>query len=724
MGLNLRKTIVGLAVLAVLLGVYVAYTRLRADIPVTIKVTPPPDSNTALPSAGETGGRIAGTGIGPLVKGRFIHTGPNNEVDRIFGFEELYHSGEKLWEVSHPYMTMYEPGFKCSVTAEKAQVQVDSAFERPVFGDASFSGNVVIHIVSTDANDVREAYLYLDDVAFKSEKSRFSSSGAVRFLSRTARLTGRGLELIYDGPRARVELFSVRSLESLRFRSEAFRTLSIRDSRAREKTTAQPQKARSGSGSRSASSPAPAKPQETAYECILWKDVRMVTPEQIVRAQDMLSITNLMWSGPKTEDANRTQTASASAEPKRKAEPNEPRNPPLSETAVGDSGSSALALDALPDSLFDIVVTCKGGLVARPIGATSLGIATADAPGGGPSDFSEPNDPIRQIIMARNINFDASTMNGTLAAPVEMRFWVDPNSAAPAKQGAQKMLAVTTARKDVRYVYAAHEVVLEDCVTNLYATEPNATTEYRLASPRLALSLAEDANATSAHAWGPAVKVRHVTASGGSGSSLRMQRKTAKGIVAAFEMQGATFDYLADDGSFAATGPGQIWLYNTEEPTGKTDPNAISLRRPCYAVLRDFDRLAYSATSHQIVADSKAKLLRIDYFPIEKGRTDRQIKADIGHVVIELAPTADGRMELVSLAASDGIAYQEQDRANQSQFDGSTLFYDYRKGLITIRGDEDKPCYFNGNRVRDIEMNVKTGRVMAHVVGPGAVSVK
>jgi hypothetical protein len=477
-------------------------------------------------------------------------------------------------------------------------------------------------------------------------------------------------------------------------------------------------------------------PSQIPYECIFWENVRIVTPQQILRAKDRLSITDILWAGGGTEGPDLAKGEPATSNTKPNAEPNKPESLPYpGNRAMKTMGSNAPALDSLPESLFDVVVTCKGGLVVRPMGTTLPGSAASKKSGNDDASDSEVfDDPLREIIVGYHIDFDASTGNAILTGPVRMMFHVDPNGLAGGARGGRRIPATLDARKEVRFFHASNQAVLDgNCVLTMRETEPNLTTETRLTSPRLTLDLIEDANAarktTGAgdHALGPAVHLRRATASGGP-VALQILQKTAAGLIEGVELRGRQFDYEAQQNRFTVMGPGQISLYNSQGPGAKADSNEFSLRQPCYAFLRDFDSLIYSKAENRITADSKSKQLQVDYFPIDSGRTDRHVQADVGHIEIELAPAADNRMELASLRASEGIVFQDRlnrsDGSTVSQFDGSTLFYDYRKALMTIGGDKNKPCYFNGNPVDEIEMNVKTHQAKAKFIAPGTIHIK
>ena len=218
----MRRFVIGLIVLGVLVALYLGYARIGGTPAPGLSV-PEPLPPPVVKTAGEPnvqGGKIGTTRKSSTSSRRGSSTGTQSgRVDREFGFEVFLHKQADRWRFTHPYMKLFLPKLQCHVTADTGEVQVQTAFKQLVPNDAFFQGNVVIHIVPPKRNDPRECLIYLDDVTFVAEKSLFSSTGPVRFVSRSAVLEGVGMELIYDSLQGRLELFRVVELTSLRIRS-------------------------------------------------------------------------------------------------------------------------------------------------------------------------------------------------------------------------------------------------------------------------------------------------------------------------------------------------------------------------------------------------------------------------------------------------------------------------------------------------------------------------
>jgi hypothetical protein len=201
-----RKFAIGLIVLGALLALYMGYARIGGAPPPGLSVPEPlprPTAETA-EEPNVQGGRIGATEVVTIKQTRFFHRDEGGRIDREFGFEVFLHKQADRWRFTSPYMKLFLPKLQCHVTADTGEVQVETAFKQLVPNDAVFQGNVVIHVVPPKRNDPRECFIYLDDVTFIAEKSLFSSTGPVRFVSRSAMLEGVGMELIYDSLQSRL----------------------------------------------------------------------------------------------------------------------------------------------------------------------------------------------------------------------------------------------------------------------------------------------------------------------------------------------------------------------------------------------------------------------------------------------------------------------------------------------------------------------------------------
>lgn len=735
MSTNVRKFVVGLAVFSVVLAGYLGYLRTahNPDLDVDANDLMPAAVREPIESDAAGGvGRIGDIGIRNVGQTRFFHRDLKGNVDREFGFDELIHSEEDQWTITNPYMKLFLGDIRVRVTADsgKVKVETDTSFGRPSPDNAEFSGNVVIRLIASDPNDARTLFIYLDDVAFIADQSLFSTTGAVKFVSRSAQLVGQGMDLIYDELAQQLQLFRIKDLDALRLRSDQFGSLS--DMEQREGKT-------EGTSSGVArptvvTKTKPTDPNTTpaagdnAYECIFYRNVTITTPEQKVTARDRLAIGNILWSGSEPNEATDAGEPAAAKVAAAPTEPNESESLAVpGPGALDTSPSESLALEAIPESFFDVVVTCDDGFVIAPKGSryltpdpnewnlVSVG-PTADAN----QPFVRPVvDPNRQTLIAHRIEIDATTTDTTLVGPVRITFAFDANDVTGHDVDEGKVPVTITAMEAVRYLAAAQRVQLEgNCAVTLEQTEPNYTYAYMLTAPTLTLDLMDDPNASPGS---PGVALRRFVASGGP-VAVHAQRKTGDDLVGSVVLKASKLDYEAGREDFIISGPGRITLHNGEDLDVDADPNEFSIGRPCFALMQDFDTLTYSAKSNVIVADAREQMIELIYIPEIDGSYDhdRDVNAYAGRIEIKLAPTEDNRVDLASIAALQGIEFFD----SENEFQGAQLFYDHALDLITVTGDATQPCLFNGAPVDRIEMNPKTGRTKAEFQEPTMIPLR
>jgi hypothetical protein len=215
------------------------------------------------------------------------------------------------------------------------------------------------------------------------------------------------------------------------------------------------------------------------------------------------------------------------------------------------------------------------------------------------------------------------------------------------------------------------------------------------------------------------VALKRFVASGDS-VAVNAQRRVGADLIGWVELKASRLDYDEDQDEFIVTGPGKISLKNGEDLDPEADPNEFSIGRPCYAFIQDFDTLTYSAVTNLVVAQSQSQRILLDYYPQVDGSYDTfGVQADAGRIEIALRETAEGGTELVSLTASEGVSFED----DEDQFFGATLFYDHAKSLLTVKGDSVQPCSLNGAYVDWIEMDPKTGNIKAVGSAPSTVQI-
>ena len=191
-------------------------------------------------------------------------------------------------------------------------------------------------------------------------------------------------------------------------------------------------------------------------------------------------------------------------------------------------------------------------------------------------------------------------------------------------------------------------------------------------------------------------------------------------LLSGIELKCSRFDCDPNQQLFTAAGPGVIKFKNSKVPDRKKKLSGFSFRKTCWAFVEDFNNLRYFAESNRVIADAGTDKLLMRYIPIINSEFGEVVEARAGFVEALLYHTATGQVELSTLTAEKGITYEDE----ENEFLGSRLFYDNKKLKMTIDGDQSQPCYLNGALVDDIEHDLKTGKVKARVVGPGAYRLK
>ena len=824
----MRKFVIGFVSLCVVLAAYLLYNRLSSSP--SIDTDQQVDIIESASDANAFGfdsdiGKIGDVGLGPVRKAKYVTLNDDKQVEREFGFEKLLSEARDIWDIEKPYMNIYRRNFKCYVTADNGKVQVETAVGRTTPKDATFSSNVVFHIISGPPSDVKESFVYLDSIVFLSERTLLSTAGPIKFVSEDVRMNGTGMELIYNEQAERLEYFKINDLESLHIKgSQAamFSAGKVRKDGSRA-TTQQPDELLivgdrpKIEASTPDTQPQAEQEQGVYYKCTFSKNVLVNTPEQLLLAGDKLCINDIFWS---KASAGRSDDAGA-VDNGEKADVTAEPGQQIADSA-GEPDVTAPEPDEpnIPsDQLESIVVTCDNGFIVVPRdSARAREDSSADGTEEGELGAEVPdeldNDTGRTRFFTRRIDYNATTGDGIADGLSELTFYVGSASGADANEA--PIPVKVTARKGANFSQMSSKIVLTDCLVtmpqsgltepkdvtftapeitlnlpednsgkpDMFAAgpaelvfymedanstdtnqgpvpvtvnaqkqarflaasnqivfegnsrctmlreDPNVLVEHILLSEQIIVDLPADTNDRSS---GPAGGIKHLTASGsvvrlattkttkaGGAFAGRVEDANSVKLLGGVELKCSRFDYDAVRQIFLATGPGVIKLNNPKASEPNEPVGRFSMRKPGWAVLDGFDTLTYFVLENRIVADAgPQKKLQMDYFPAVDGRYDEHVSAKASHVEVILYEGPEGQTELLTLTATGGIEYEDKD----NHFIGSELFYDHETAIIKVKGDESQPCNYNGVLVDGIEMNVKTGKVEAEIVGPGTLQM-
>jgi len=744
MGIRSRKLYVWLISLLAVLAIYLLYNRISKTPEIDFDRAEELTGIVSDANIGEhrskvgTAGKVA---VGKVRNAVYEHRDPKTkEIDRVFGFEELLNETGNEWEIEKPYLNYFQRDFNCYITADKGYVQVESATPTSQLTprDATFIGNVVIHVLPEESSDVKESFVYLDDIDFISEKSLFTTAGPVEFVNEEVRMLGKGLRLIYNEDQGRLEFLRVIDLYSLRLKSSAKTAFSSKptDIGAPARPTSKPLARDVHKKPQPApTAPPPAKQptqqkEGTYYKCVFSKNVLIETPDELVFA-DQLFINNIFWAKSSSEEAAETDTGGTETLKQDDLSGAKGAEPAKTDVAgANDAGPSNVTApeegepNKFPDELAETVVTCDNGFVAVPMdSAKAIADSNIIAPGRAtesgnkrPEDIEDPNG--RSILVAQKIDYSASTGDAVAAGPLQLTFY--PNDVNSADSNRAAVPVKITAQKEAQFLAAANQAIfIGDCLCTMPQGDPCAQQDYTLSAPKLTVNLPEAQKSSASadiFAAGPAELTFYVDANDLGRTTARETMVPAKVIA-------------QKQASFLSASNQVIFEGNSVCTMLREDPNTrleYTLSAPRITVdlpedtSEDFRTLKYLFEPNLIIADaSPYGTLLINYYPIADGNVleDQLVTATAAHIEIALVETPDRQTELSTLTATGGITYEDQDK----RFVGSKLFHDHKKSLVTVQGDEIQPCLLNGTLVDAIEYDLITGRVKTEIPAPGAL---
>jgi hypothetical protein len=716
---NSRKFRVWLISVGAVLALYLLYSLISKTPRIEIDIGSDFTDTFADGNSDEFGdrvGKIGKIGIDYVQKAEYVHLNEQKQVDRVLGFDELLHKTEDEYEGIKPYLNIFRRDLGCYITADRADVRFETVAERPTPKNAKFTGNVVAHIVPENSSDVKEGYLYLDDVTFIGDTSQFLTPGPVKYVSQDIQMLGTGLELIYNEQLERIEFLEVRDLESASLKS----TKSPFFPTDKAKLHKPPDPNSKVQPRQSEKTVAPAKKEPEHYRCVFSKNVVVDSPEQLIFASEKLSVSNIFrpedseGQSDKT-DLNRADgvtitTTDGAADTEKHLEPNSPGSP-----------NSSPMLEKEP---VDIDITCDKGFVITPMDIaqadTNSALITMEQLLSTAREKLKQSNKIegRSIFIAQEIDFSAFTRDTIATGPSELKFYTDDLIRAEAN-GTVVPVKIS-ARRKAQFLPSSNQARFEgDCRLQMQREDANSLQKFELSAPLLDVGLSGDKDKR------PSTSAGTIDYLSAIGPTVRLQSTKTAGdkLLGAFELKCVKFEYDAKDANgpfFLATGPGTIVINNSNISEPNSDGGRFSLRKRCYARVRNFDTLKYLLETNQIIAEAEGQGLIVDYFPVVDGKAGQYVTVTAGRVVINLLETADKRTELSDLLATGGVTYNEKDK----EFKGSRLFYDALKAVLKVQGDDSHPCIYNGTLVDQIEYDLNTGNVKFKIVGPGVIQGK
>lgn len=683
-------------------------------------------------------GKIGQVGVGSVQKARYVHMNEKKQIDRVFGFEKLLYEAGSEWEIEKPFMDIFQNKFKCKLTADHGRVRIENIVGKPAPKDATFSGNVVVHIIPEPGSNVQESYIYLDDMAFASDRSSFSTDGAVKFSSEDIQMLGKGLEIIYNEVLGKIEFLRVIQLDNLKIKTRSKLSPMASSADMAGLRAVKPPTAGRRNLSWGCSAAIAAETQDQSrkigdeYRCIFSGDVVIDSPEHMVFA-DELTISRVLLSKISGDDdgkKDRENTASAAAAQVKEQAPAAVKYEDVQTVsgdgsgAAGQAGKAAVAAEpkgpeeknstSAKDGSYEAVLTCSNGIFLIPADSAKQpsDFTEADAAAGRESkSIADAGDRI--TFVAQKIDYDAISKDVIATGLSEITFYA--NDLIEDKVKKAGVPVKITARKSSRFSQVLNQAVFEgDIVCTMVRDDADIQQKYTLAAPQVTVDIYKETAGAGPDAN---TGIKHLTA-GGGGVNLSMVKKAKEKMLGGVELKCHKFDYDAAEQTATAMGPGLIKADNASISRPKSNAGKFSLQRQCYAFARDFEVLNYYMKQNKVVADAKSHSILIDYIPVVKGQYGEQVSVTAGHIEANLVETASRQAELSTFTAAEGITYEEQN----IQFIGSRLFYDAKKSLITAKGSRTQPCLLNGALVDGLRYDLNSGRINAEIKGAGAIT--
>lgn len=518
----MRKILIGFASLGVVLGFYLLYIRTSKTPQIdtdraakAIKATV--DGNAVDPNSEM--GKIGDVGIGPVRKARYVTLNEKTkEVEREFGFEKLLHEVGDVWELEKPYVNVYRRNFKCYVTADKGQAQVQTVVGRTTPKDATFSSNVVIHIIPTGMGSFKESFVYLDDIIFLSDKSLLSTAGPIRFESADARMYGTGLELIYNEQAERLEYFKIADLESMSYRVTNSQTAlfsstqtlaeppveSDAQTNIQEPNETMMVDASDGKEAPMVKTEPPIDQQQLQegeyYTCILNDNVLIDTPEQLIFANEKFQIHDIFWSKTLIGESDKVDVTNPS---KPGSESPLVKQNPQNEQAIADPNislpESSEPNEAPEETPAFITITCDGGLLIVPRDSSRILVESTEADAKATTSDSERFEQLdvgteRTQFFARTIDYNAVTGDMTAGGLSELTYYGAPsttNEANPSPDRTGTGPLKVTAHEGATYTKASNQVVFSHCLCAMRQPGLTEQRDVTFSAPEITVDLPE-----------------------------------------------------------------------------------------------------------------------------------------------------------------------------------------------------------------------------------------
>ncbi|MFA6187248.1 MAG: hypothetical protein WC770_08585, partial [Phycisphaerae bacterium] len=473
------------------------------------------------------------------------------------------------------------------------------------------------------------------------------------------------------------------------------------------------------------SNPKSDKKSGEIYKCLFQNQATIEYGDEVVLA-DEIAITNLIWSSdedsePKSDSKLQSPSpVSASAnQPVVQADTNAP--PQLDPVELQKK-----IMSEFQNRPVVAIVKCKGSMIVKPDSyARSDDYKYAEF-----KKFEQLPDDVRQMLGRRNVllsqrvSYDYTNEIAKAYDDVEIIAYPKEETVSNAVNNSEKPFVISC-KKGAEFLTKSDQAIFYGNVKGVFAKQAAAYNEENtFYGDKLIVDLtsADTNGQTQKQSAAPmSANVSHITVAG-PGVRLESARMFGEKKLSHIRLKSKQIDYDKITETIIASGTGQIEYAREEQHAAKSDTKSqSSTNKPCYTIVKGFDRLTWDTNSMHVRAVSdKTDGIHIGYMPFtfDENRQKvygKKITIDTRQVDIDYIEPIKGQSQIQQLFATGGVVFNEQDRLELA---GKKLTKYAKDDFLTIWGSEDMPCMFNGAFVDGVKYNLETGAVEG-VIGKG-----
>jgi hypothetical protein len=656
------------------------------------------------------------------------------KLKRSVGFEKVLHTTGNEWELDKPYMNVFQGKLRCDITADTGTIEVENAEgSKPIPKSAVLKGNVIIHIMPETVASMSDSFIYLNEVTFDSDRSMFFSDNDVNFISADAHLVGKGLEVVYNSITNRLEYLKIMHVDYLNITSVQ-QVKKLEGKKAEKKTVAassqpaaqsQPSQASAKAESNQPNPQSAKNKSGENYKCLFQNQATLEYENEVVLA-DEIAITNLIWSSnedPEPKSDSKPQPpapAAASAnQPAVQADTNAPPQPDPAEL-------QKQIMSEFQKRPVVAIVKCKGSMIVKPDSyARNDDYKYAEF-----KKFEQLPDDVRRtlgrrnVLLSQRVSYDYINEIAKAYDDVEIVAYPKTQAVNNTANTIEKPFVISC-KKGAEFLTKSNQAIFYGNVKGIFAKQTDAYNEEntffgdKLIVDLITADTKEQTQTQSASAM--SANISHITVAG-PGVRLESARTLGGKKLSHIRLKSKQIDYDKITEYILASGKGQIEYAREEQPAAKPGKDSqSSASKPCYTMVKGFDRLTWDTNSmHLRAVSDKTDGIHIGYVPFafDENRQKiygKKITIDTRQVDIDYIEPVKGKSQIDQIFATGGVVFNEQDGW---EFAGKELTKYAKDDFLTIWGSEDMPCMFNGAFVAGVEYNLETGAVQG-VMGKG-----